>query len=357
MYWIVQLLFVLLVVLTFLLLRQGRKPFGVLAVGVGLVAFGGLLTLLLGVSGGAGFFAAARVWRDLLFVVLPTLFLSCGYFVDQRRARWALWSMAGLLMVVGAYATFVEPRWLEVTHQELRSSKVEQPLRIVLVSDLQTDRWGAWERRVIEEIVAQEPDLVLFSGDYVQAGGERYQQVAAALERELRRMEEEHDEPFGRLGAWAIQGDVERAGWSRLFAGTSVRALEESSRTELGEVVLTTLAVHDSRSPLSGESAPIRPADAFHVVVGHAPDFALGSAPADLLLAGHVHGGQVRLPFLGPIVTLTAVPRAWAVGRTELDGDRVLIVSRGLGMERGRAPRLRFLCRPELVVIDVLPSR
>jgi predicted MPP superfamily phosphohydrolase len=50
------------------------------------------------------------------------------------------------------------------------------------------------------------------------------------------------------------------------------------------------------------------------------------------------------------------VPRSWAAGVTRLVNGATLIVSRGVGMERGSAPRLRFLCRPELVIIEVLPS-
>jgi predicted MPP superfamily phosphohydrolase len=111
--------------------------------------------------------------------------------------------------------------------------------------------------------------------------------------------------------------------------------------------------------------AGLRPATAqlvpssekFHIVLGHAPDFALGSVPADLLVAGHTHGGQVQLPFIGPLVTLSHVPRAWAAGGlTRLDDDRFLVVSRGIGMERDLAPRLRFLCQPQLVVIDLKPA-
>jgi len=94
----------------------------------------------------------------------------------------------------------------------------------------------------------------------------------------------------------------------------------------------------------------------FHIVMGHSPDFALGNVRADLLVAGHTHGGQVRLPFIGPVITLSSVPRSWAAGLTELTGGRTLIVSRGIGMERGSAPRLRFLCRPELVIVDVVPA-
>ncbi len=82
----------------------------------------------------------------------------------------------------------------------------------------------------------------------------------------------------------------------------------------------------------------------------------LGPVEADLLIAGHTHGGQVRLPLIGPLLNLSRVPRGWIAGATTLAPGRTLIVSRGIGMERANAPRLRFLCRPELVVIDLVPS-
>ena len=97
-------------------------------------------------------------------------------------------------------------------------------------------------------------------------------------------------------------------------------------------------------------------ADRFHIVFGHMPNFARGQVAADLLVAGHTHGGQVRMPWIGPIITLSAVPRAWAAGVTALSGGRTLVVSRGTGLERGHAPRLRFLCRPEIVVIELVPK-
>ena len=98
------------------------------------------------------------------------------------------------------------------------------------------------------------------------------------------------------------------------------------------------------------------PVDGFHVVFGHGPDFALGAVDADLLVAGHTHGGQVRLPIIGPLLTYSTIPRAWAAGVTALSGGRTLVVSRGVGMERAHAPRLRFRCKPEIVIIDVLPE-
>ena len=62
------------------------------------------------------------------------------------------------------------------------------------------------------------------------------------------------------------------------------------------------------------------------------------------------------LPWFGPLVPLPRVPRSWAAGLTELPGGGKLLVSRGIGVERGYAPPLRFLCRPELVVIELVPG-
>ena len=91
------------------------------------------------------------------------------------------------------------------------------------------------------------------------------------------------------------------------------------------------------------------------MVFGHRPDYAMGDVPADVLIAGHTHGGQVRLPGIGPLLTFSRVPRPWAAGVTNLDAGRTLIVSRGLGMERHDAPRIRFLCRPQLVLLHLKP--
>ncbi len=356
MRWIAHLLLAAVAVLVLWAVRRRKDP-RTTTIGVGLLVLtGALLSVILAPFAGFGFFAIARLWRDVIFVVLPIFLTLAGWILPERRHRLAVWTAAGALASVGAWATFVEPRWLEVSRHTIHTTKLTQPLRIVLVSDLQTDEWTAWERRVVDEIVVSRPDLVLFSGDYVQAGGKRRTRVTEALRRELRRVGEASSQPFGRLGAWAVGGDVEAPGWSQLFAGTGVQTLEETARVELDhEVILTALSLHDSRAPLQAKSA-IAPEDAFHIILGHAPDYALGHPPADLLLAGHVHGGQVRVPILGPLFTLSAVPRDWAVGRTDFADGRVLIVSRGIGMERGQAPRLRFLCRPELVVVDVVPT-
>jgi predicted MPP superfamily phosphohydrolase len=102
------------------------------------------------------------------------------------------------------------------------------------------------------------------------------------------------------------------------------------------------LTLHDS----ANVSITIVDQEKFHIVLGHTPDFSLGRIEADLLIAGHTNGGQVQLPSVEPLLTLPQVPRSWASGVTEIKPGKKLVVSRGIGMERGDAPRVRFLCRP-----------
>jgi predicted MPP superfamily phosphohydrolase len=72
----------------------------------------------------------------------------------------------------------------------------------------------------------------------------------------------------------------------------------------------------------------------------------------DLVLAGHTHGGQVVFPLFGPPHTAMRLPRRYAGGLHD-HGGTPLHVSRGVGMERGFAPPVRFLCPPEVCVLDV----
>jgi predicted MPP superfamily phosphohydrolase len=91
------------------------------------------------------------------------------------------------------------------------------------------------------------------------------------------------------------------------------------------------------------------------VVLGHRPDFVkalAGRTRVDLALAGHTHGGQIVVPGFGAPITLSSLPRRYASGLHLFEGIP-LHVNPGIGMERLTAPQVRFLCPPEVSVLDV----
>ncbi|MFQ3548492.1 MAG: hypothetical protein SNJ70_01905 [Armatimonadota bacterium] len=102
---------------------------------------------------------------------------------------------------------------------------------------------------------------------------------------------------------------------------------------------------------------PITEDKTYNVVICHYPDISINPPKwADLILSGHTHGGQVRLPFIGPLVTFSRVSRDNAAGMSEMPNGGILYVNRGLGMESDPTPRIRFLCRPEISVFDLKPE-
>jgi predicted MPP superfamily phosphohydrolase len=299
-----------------------------------------------------GLFHLLRLWAELTFVHLPAQLTVGALLARRSRPRQATVALvlAGIVLLGGLDALVIEPHSLRITRIELTSAKIPVPMRIVVLADLQTDHVGEYERRAIERGFGLDPDLVLMPGDYLQVYGPRRVSEATAFREMLAELQ-----PSAPLGIWAVGGNVDPTDWPTLFEGTEVKTLPVTHTVRVNDwLTVTGLSLEDSVNPRLG--IPGR-RSGLHVVFGHAPDFALGGIDADLLLAGHTHGGQVVLPFFGPPITLSRVPRSWASGLTELAHDRHLIVSRGIGMERGPAPRMRFLCRPEIVVVDIVPLK
>lgn len=328
---------------------------------LGGVCGGGILWILLAVIGAlvgesfvedaphGGRFTFLGLLAGALFLHGPLVLIVASTLMrrNHKLVSRAVAASAVALIVLGAQAFFVEPDWLEVTHYRIANDKVVRPIKICVLADIQTDSVGDYERGVLRRAMEERPDLILLPGDYVQSGDplERKQAV-----EDLRALFRETG-VGAPLGVFATRGNVEDNAWETIFEGLPVTAGSATTRHELDGLVLTTLSLADSFDT----DFDLPEEEGLHVVVGHAPDFVLGPLRADLYVAGHTHGGQVRLPFFGALMTLSNVPQAWASGLTEFERSGALVVSRGIGMERGYAPRMRLFCRPELVVIELGP--
>jgi len=284
-----------------------------------------------------------------LFVHLPIFFLALCFRTFKSCKRLALMAavIAMIILAMGIDAFLIEPHWLDVTHVTLTSDRLNQTVRIAVLADIQTDAPGDYDARVFARVKAEQPDLIVFLGDYIQDNDPNF----ASTARELNRLLREAD-LHAPLGLYAIQGNVDHGLWAEIFSGLDVTTIHETQTTDIGPLVLTGLSFDQSFDT----NLTLGPQEKYHLVLGHCPDYALGQTRADLMLAGHTHGGQVRLPGIGPLLTFTQVPRAWASGLTQIARGQHLYVSRGIGMERGTAPRLRFLCRPELLILTLTPA-
>jgi predicted MPP superfamily phosphohydrolase len=325
--------------------RSPRVPVALLAIAV---AAAGSTVLSAVLHGGPFHLLRLQAWA--VFLHGPLLLCGVGWTLRRDARHWTavFWLGAAALLLVAVDAFLVEPRWLELSRVEVTSDKVERPLRVAVLSDLQTDRVGEHERRAVRLVLDERPDLILMPGDYIDEDDpERYREQRERLRWMLQEL------GFSApLGVFASRGNVDPDAWPLVFAGLPVTPIERNRSIPLDGLTVTGLGLWESFDP----TVRIPATDGFHIAFGHAPDFALGPVEADLLVAGHTHGGQVRLPLFGPPITFTRVPRDWASGTTRLPDGRTLVVSRGVGMERGRAPRMRFLCRPQVVIIDVVPA-
>jgi uncharacterized protein len=202
--------------------------------------------------------------------------------------------------------------------------------------------WGALELTVIEALREARPDVVLVAGDTVTASGD-----AAAVRGFLAEL----NAPFG---VWFVPGNWEHwvlPGDPTRYLPAGVRALTNAAAPVRSDVWLVGIDDDIAGLPNSAVAFADVPAGVATIAFSHSPSiFDRASKSAGLVLAGHTHGGQVRAPLLGAL-WLPPGSGDYEMGWYERDSSR-LFVSRGLGTS---ILPLRFLCRPELAIIDVVP--
>jgi predicted MPP superfamily phosphohydrolase len=240
--------------------------------------------------------------------LLTILHLSDLHFVrrDERKARFlASLPDADLTVVTGDFLG--EPEAVETVVAAVRATK---------------GRLGSW--------------FVLGSNDYFVPRRRNY---VSYFRRRWRR----------RRGVWgrapALVAQLRHEGWRDL---TNTRA-----SVELDGLPVEVLGLDDAHLKWHDlRVAPRQAPERFGVAVMHSPDSAPESAALgyDLLVAGHTHGGQVRLPLVGALVTNSSMPSRLAAGLIRM-GGAVLHTSPGLGTSK-YAP-FRFWCRPEATFLTL----
>jgi len=233
-------------------------------------------------------------------------------------------------------AKWIEPNWVKVRRMRLSPGKPTH--RLVHFTDVHHKGDCAYFQSVVKTINALSPDVVCFTGDLIEETKHLTEalQILAGIKAPVYGVPGNHDywskAPFEQI--------------AKTFAATGGRWLvDEQGTTPDGRFNFVGLACLSSKqAPIRTEAVPL------NVVLMHYPAWVenLGGQPFTLLLAGHSHGGQVRIPFYGPVF----VP--FGVGRYVMGSYRTssgpLYVNPGIGWF---PMPIRFNCRPEITVFEM----
>ncbi|MGH2755622.1 MAG: metallophosphoesterase [Actinomycetota bacterium] len=285
------------------------------------------------------------------------------------RLRYGLAAAAG----AAAYA-LVEPHRPRLVRQEIPVAPACPPLSILHLSDTHlTERTRGLARFLTDlpQAVSQVPDLVLATGDlidsddgiepllrsveglrarlgrfYVLGSHDYYQAIFKPPTKYFKGPEKPSKAP--RADVDRLEAGLASQGWTSLVNRTEVLPRDDGTIRLAG--------VDDPYLKRQRTDHIRRGAnDVLAIGLTHAPDvvseWALNGY--DLILAGHTHGGQVRFPLVGAVVTNSSLPTALASGPHRIDGAW-LHVSPGLGTSKFSP--FRFLARPEATLLHLVPT-
>lgn len=275
-----------------------------------------------------------------------------------KRKRKNRRRLAAVFAAAAAAVGFIVPGLdsrLIVRQYEIHSDKLSGAVRLALITDFHSCNYGEGQSELVDAVRAQKPDFILLGGDIIDDAvppGHALE-LAEILAKEY--------------PCYYVTGNHE------LWSGKS--ETYKASLRALGVTVLEgdrlTLSVRGQSIDLCGLDDPDVGEDAwseqlsncaagaegrYTILLSHRPERieTYLSHPFDLILSGHAHGGQWRLPGLinGLIAPNQGLFPQYAGGRYDFE-DTAFIVSRGLARETTRIPR--FYNRPELVVVDLMP--
>lgn len=251
--------------------------------------------------------------------------------------------------LVALWGFGIEPGLLVVRHLRMELPGWKSELRIAVLSDLHigSPHVGLDKlRTIVEKTNGEHPDLVVLLGDFV-TGGPNGRRAGGFVEPELTAAELK--KLHAPLGVFAVLGnhdwwyDGERVGMALTDAGIPVL---ENKAVRVGPIWLGGIADFWTREPdVAGTLAQVTTDDPV-VLITHNPDIFPEVPPrVSLLLAAHTHGGQVRLPIVGTLITTSKL--GYNAGEF-VERGRHLFVTTGIGTS---ILPVRFGVPPEIVIL------
>ena len=278
-------------------------------------------------------------------------------------------AVIAVICICLAAAVWDSNRFVTVPY-EIRSDKITRPCRFVLLADLHNKSFGRENNRLLAAIEESSPDGVLVAGDMLTAvRGADFGHALSLMEKLAARYRiyygmGNHESrlglyPDGYPGMYEeYMSGLRRAGIEPLINETAY--LPECNIAVCGAQIDRTYYRHFRRRPMEAFYLPAilgRPdRERFQLLIAHNPVYfdMYAKWGADLVVSGHVHGGIMRLPVLGGVLSpaMTLFPKY--DGGMFKEDKSTMILSRGLN---SHTPPIRIFNPGELIVIDLLPEK
>ncbi|MBP2098326.1 metallophosphoesterase [Enterococcus rivorum] len=267
------------------------------------------------------------------------------------KKRIILLTLLLLLLSIPIYAFFIEPKRIVIHTHKLGEENGQQPLKIVQLSDIHIQENYSIEQleKIVTKTNALKPDIVTFTGDlfdnYAEYGPtEQVAQTLNKLSAPLGKFAIFGNHDYGG-GAVRIYPDILAAAGFQLLqnSGTTV-SLQNGQSIYIGGLDDALLG-----SPSIPDALANKNSNDYTILLSHEPDAVdlFSTEDIQLILSGHSHGGQVKIPFF-PIKNIMA--EKYFAGFYKLSEKTTLFVNTGLGTT---AIPVRLGVPPEITLFNV----
>ena len=271
------------------------------------------------------------------------------------RKKW-LFGMILLAIVIAVAAVGLDQR-MTVRRYVLQTDKVDAPVRLAILTDYHGCDDGGHGMEILREVMGMSPDAILLVGDMFSADGEPNDELAFFVQladiADTYYVTGNHE--YWEYDVPALMKFVEETGVTVLNQDCAELTVNGQHINLCG--IPDPYAGVDTEAALARAAADIQQ-EGYTILLAHRPELIekyAANGAFDLVVSGHAHGGQVRIPFL--VNGLCAPNQGWfpeyAGGRYDVE-DTTMIVSRGLSTQRQMGVP-RVFNRPELVIVEIEP--
>ena len=296
-----------------------------------------------------------------MYVIMRSFFYNQENKPKTKIIRISILCSLAIIFLIIAWGSFIEPRLIKIKHLEINLNATIQPekIRLAFVSDFHAGPYkkNFFISRVVNKIIKQNPDVILLGGDFIEN-----KESASYYLRPLKKLAEQYP-TFAVMGNHEynlskFRGPKQKnrsQTLRRLFKEWHIPILDNQTqvvRTDKGWINITGLPeiwTGEANIAIAEYNSDPR---APKILLCHNPEIIIDQKANDfdLILSGHTHGGQVRLPWIGSVPPLpTSLGRSYDRGLFKLKNG-YLYITAGIGTNLTRA---RLFNPPEITIIDL----